>query len=45
MTRCFGDIIARNIGVISVPDIKFFDIKNEDKYIIIASDGIWDVLT
>lgn len=45
MTRCFGDNIAKHIGVISEPDIQLFEIKDEDKALVIASDGVWDVLS
>ena len=44
MTRCFGDQIAKYIGVTSHPDIQFFEVKQKDKILLIASDGIWDVL-
>jgi len=45
MTRSLGDIIAKKIGVISEPDIFEYEIKQNDKFIVIASDGIWEYLT
>ena len=45
MTRCFGDQIAKHIGVTSKPDVQFFEIKPENKTIIIASDGVWDAMS
>jgi serine/threonine protein phosphatase PrpC len=37
-------MIANRIGVICDPDIQVFEIKEEDAAIVIASDGVWDVL-
>ena len=45
MSRSIGDAIAKEIGVISVPDIKEFNIDNNSKYIIIASDGLYEFLS
>jgi serine/threonine protein phosphatase PrpC len=48
MTRCFGDQIAKTVGVISEPDIQFFMLNSNsqlrDKAIILGSDGIWDMI-
>ena len=45
MTRSFGDIIAHSVGVISEPEIKRYDFIGNEKFIIIASDGIWEYMT
>ena len=45
MTRSFGDQNAKKVGVSWEPDIKKYEIHEEDRFILIASDGIWDVLT
>jgi serine/threonine protein phosphatase PrpC len=45
MTRSFGDSIGAEAGVICVPEIKEFDLKAEDKYIIIGSDGVWEFIS
>ena len=42
MTRSFGDIVGSNIGIISVPEVSVYDVKKEDKAIIVASDGLWE---
>lgn len=42
MSRSMGDTVAHQIGVVSTPDIINHKIKKEDKYIIIASDGLWE---
>jgi len=45
LTRAFGDSGLKQYGVICLPHICKVDIDIEDKYIIIASDGVWDVLS
>ncbi len=45
ITRAFGDFGLKPYGVISMPYINKPIINEEnDKYIVIASDGIWDVI-
>ena len=45
MARSFGDEVAASVGTISEPVIEKFDITENDKFIIIASDGIWEFIT
>ena len=45
LTRSFGDKEMKKYGVISSPDCYCHKIKDEDLYIIIASDGIWDAVS
>ena len=45
MTRSFGDRVAATVGVISEPEIKEFDLDVNDKFMIIASDGIWEFIS
>ena len=45
MSRSFGDEVAASVGTISEPVIEEFDITNDDKFIIIASDGIWEFIS
>eukprot|EP00826_Nyctotherus_ovalis_P049240 TRINITY_DN5926_c0_g1_i1.p1 TRINITY_DN5926_c0_g1~~TRINITY_DN5926_c0_g1_i1.p1 ORF type:complete len:412 (+),score=93.62 TRINITY_DN5926_c0_g1_i1:648-1883(+) len=45
MSRSLGDIAASKVGVIAVPDIFELTIQNKHKILIIASDGIWGVLS
>ena len=45
MSRSFGDEVAASVGTISEPEIEEFDITNDDKFIIIASDGIWEFIS
>ncbi len=44
MTRSLGDKIAHQIGVISEPEIKKFYYDGTEKFIIIASDGLWEYI-
>ena len=44
MTRSLGDKIAHNIGVIDEPEIKKFYYDGTEKFIIIASDGLWEYI-
>jgi serine/threonine protein phosphatase PrpC len=45
MSRSFGDVVAHSVGVSSEPDIIEYSFLEEDKFIILASDGIWEFLS
>ena len=45
MSRSFGDYVARSVGVISEPEITAYRLKLGDKFVIVASDGIWEFIT
>ena len=44
MSRSIGDSIAHSVGVIPEPEIMRFDFTGNEKFIIIASDGIWEYI-
>ena len=44
MSRSFGDEVAHKIGVISEPEISEYYFLNEDKFIIMGSDGLWEFI-
>lgn len=44
MTRSFGDKAGRQAGLIGEPEVTQHEICEEDKLLIIASDGIWEIL-
>ena len=44
ISRAFGDWEYKSYGVICTPHVTKIDITDKCKYIIMASDGIWDVL-
>ena len=45
MSRSFGDEVAASVGTISEPEIEEYEITEDDKFIIIASDGIWEFIS
>ena len=45
MSRSFGDEIAHTVGVITEPEINEYLFLEEDKFIIIASDGLWEFIS
>jgi serine/threonine protein phosphatase PrpC len=46
MTRSIGDTCGKDIGIISTPIVQHFprDVE-KDQFLIMASDGVWDVMT
>ncbi|MCQ2818781.1 MAG: protein phosphatase 2C domain-containing protein [archaeon] len=44
MSRSIGDLIGSSVGVIPEAEIKEFEINDESKFIIIASDGVWEFM-
>ena len=44
MSRSFGDETAHLVGVICEPEILDYYFLHEDKFLIIASDGIWEFI-
>ncbi|KAM7269103.1 hypothetical protein ACFE04_024600 [Oxalis oulophora] len=45
MARAFGDFCLKDFGLISVPDIFYRRLTERDEFIILATDGVWDVLS
>ncbi|KAF5741560.1 phosphatase 2C family protein [Tripterygium wilfordii] len=45
MARALGDFCLKDFGLISVPEISYRCISEKDEFIILATDGIWDVLS
>ena len=44
LTRCFGDFDFKAYGVTAKPTISKKKIGKEENFLIIASDGVWDVI-
>ena len=44
LTRSFGDKEMKKYGVLSTPDIFIKNVEKEDLFVVIASDGVWDVV-
>lgn len=45
MSRAFGDYCVKDYGVISVPEVTQRRISSNDQFVILATDGVWDVLS
>jgi len=44
-TRSIGDLMVKNIGVVATPELIEHQISEDDSFVVIASDGIWDFIT
>ncbi|XP_062019875.1 probable protein phosphatase 2C 72 [Rosa rugosa] len=44
MSRAFGDFVLKDYGIIAVPDVSHHRLTSEDQFIVLATDGVWDVL-
>ncbi|XP_071729792.1 probable protein phosphatase 2C 73 [Rutidosis leptorrhynchoides] len=45
MSRAFGDFCVKSFGLISVPGVTQRSITSKDQFIVLASDGVWDVVS
>uniref|UniRef100_A0A2N9GLM7 PPM-type phosphatase domain-containing protein n=1 Tax=Fagus sylvatica TaxID=28930 RepID=A0A2N9GLM7_FAGSY len=45
MARAFGDFCLKDFGLISVPEISYHRLTDKDEFVVLATDGIWDVLS
>ena len=45
MSRAFGDFCLKDYGLIASPDVFYRKITEQDEFVVLATDGIWDVLT
>ena len=45
MSRALGDFCLKDFGLISVPDVTQREISNSDKFVILATYGVWDVVS
>lgn len=41
MSRSFGDNVSKPIGVNSEPEVIRMKIDKRDKFVLVASDGVW----
>ncbi|XP_077215449.1 putative protein phosphatase 2C 66 isoform X1 [Tasmannia lanceolata] len=44
MARAFGDFCLKDFGLISFPDICYRHLTGRDEFVVLATDGVWDVL-
>ncbi|GMI88722.1 hypothetical protein like AT3G02750 [Hibiscus trionum] len=45
MARAFGDFCLKDFGLISVPEVSYRHLSEKDEFVVLATDGIWDVLS
>jgi serine/threonine protein phosphatase PrpC len=45
VSRSIGDFIVKGIGVSAEPEVKQFTLETSDRFIIMASDGVWEFLS
>lgn len=45
MTRSMGDGVAHSVGVTAEPETMEFTLGVNDRYVVIASDGVWEFLS
>lgn len=45
LSRAIGDVVFRPFGLIAEPDVEFFSITDDDEYLVLATDGLWDAMT
>ncbi|XXQ34511.1 PPM-type phosphatase domain-containing protein [Plasmodiophora brassicae] len=44
MTRSFGDTVAKSIGVIAEPEVTETARDEADRFLVIATDGVWEFI-
>lgn len=45
MSRSLCDTALHAVGVSSEPEHTVYDLADEDDFVVLATDGVWDVLT
>jgi serine/threonine protein phosphatase PrpC len=45
MSRAFGDFLLKNHGIIAIPDVSYRRLTSNDQFLVLATDGVWDVLS
>ncbi|XP_060174523.1 probable protein phosphatase 2C 65 [Lycium barbarum] len=45
MARAFGDFCLKDYGLISVPEVYYRKLTESDEFVVLATDGVWDVLS
>jgi len=44
MGRSIGDHAVKHVGVIALPEVTEYEIAEEDEFLILASDGVWEFI-
>jgi serine/threonine protein phosphatase PrpC len=45
MSRAIGDLIAQTVGVSHIPDVMEIDLTDEDEFVVVCSDGVWEFIS
>lgn len=45
MSRAFGDYCIKKFGLISLPEVTQRMVTDRDQFIVLATDGVWDVIS
>lgn len=45
MSRSLGDLVAQQIGIIPEPEVRVTEIQQHDRFLIVASDGVWEFMS
>ncbi len=45
MSRSFGDRVAHSVGVSAEAEVREFLLNTNDKFVVVASDGVWEFLS
>ncbi|GAB4837124.1 hypothetical protein Ancab_002035 [Ancistrocladus abbreviatus] len=45
MSRAFGDYDLKEHGIIAIPDVSHHLLTSKDHFVVLATDGVWDVLS
>ena len=45
MARSIGDYAVKDVGVIAEPEVKRFKINDNDRFVVLASDGVWEFIS
>lgn len=44
MSRSLGDNVSKPIGVTHEPEVVKLEVEERDKFILLASDGVWEFI-
>lgn len=44
VARSLGDLFGHTVGISAEPEVSYKELDIEDKFVVIGSDGIWDVM-
>ncbi|XVE63096.1 hypothetical protein DITRI_Ditri06bG0172300 [Diplodiscus trichospermus] len=45
MSRAFGDYCIKDYGLISIPEVTQRHVTSRDQFVVLATDGVWDVIS